>query len=216
VARTGDIGLFKLRAESGVAAGTRRVEALTGEGALHWLRRREMLLREVGAKVKSADEGILEKIERVLLQQRELEKRVAGLQERLAGDSTRDLLDEARDVHGVRVLSARVDDVDAEGLRGLVDRLRERLGSGVVVLGAPQGDGVVLVAAVTRDLAGKVHAGHIIKHIAPLVGGGGGGRPDFAQAGGRNAAQLGSALAAVHEQVRGQLGDGAGSSGAAK
>jgi alanyl-tRNA synthetase len=216
VARTGDIGLFTLRTESGVAAGTRRIEAITGEDALQWMQHREALLREIATKVRSADDGILDKIERVLGQHRELEKRVASLQERLAGDSARDLLEEARDVDGVRVLSARIDDVDADGLRGLADQLRDRLGSGVIVLGAPQGDRVLLVAAVTADLAGRVHAGQIIKRIAPMVGGGGGGRPDFAQAGGRNAAELGSALAAVPGHVRDQLGGGASASGAVK
>jgi alanyl-tRNA synthetase len=216
VLHTGDVGIFKLRAESGVAAGTRRVEAITGDEALRWLREREQLLREIAAAVKSPENGILDKIERLLAQQRELEKRVAALQGKLAGESARDVLDEARDVAGVKVISARLDDVDGEGLRALADRLRERVGTGVVVLGAAQNDRALLVAAVTSDLAGKVHAGQIIKHIAPVVGGGGGGRPDFAQAGGRDASQLDAALAAVDAQVEAQMGDGAGRSRAVK
>jgi len=216
VLRTGDIGLFKLRAESGVAAGTRRVEAMTGGGALRWIRQRERLLREVAAAVKTSEEGVQEKIERLLAQQRELEKRVVGLQRKIAGDSTSDLLAGVHEVNGVKVLAARVEDVDAEGLRSFADRLRERIGSGVVVLGATQGDRALLVAAVSRDLAGKVHAGEIIKGIAPEVGGGGGGRPDFAQAGGRDPSKLDRALAAVDGQVRGQVPGGTGASSAVK
>jgi alanyl-tRNA synthetase len=216
VVRTGDIGFFKLRAESGVAAGTRRVEAMTGDGALRWIRQRERLLREVAATVKSSEEEVHEKIARLLAQQRELEKRVAGLQLKIAGDSTSDLLGGAYEVSGVKVLAARVADVDAEGLRSLVDRLRERIGSGVVVLGATQGDRALLVAAVTRDLVGKIHAGSVIKRIAPLVGGGGGGRPDFAQAGGRHPSELENALTAVDAEIREQLADGTDASGSVK
>jgi alanyl-tRNA synthetase len=216
VVRTGDIGLFKFRGESGVAAGTRRVEAVAGEGALRWVRHREQLLREIAARMKSSEDNVQEKVERLLAQQREFEKRIAQLQRKLAGGSTPDLVGQAHDVNGVKVLAARVDDVDGDGLRTLADQLRERLGSGVIVLGASHGDRALLVAAVTRDLAGRVHAGGIIKRIAPLVGGGGGGRPDFAQAGGREPSRLDGALAAVDGEVRTQLGDGAGTSGAVK
>jgi alanyl-tRNA synthetase len=197
VLRTGDIGVVKLRGESGVAAGVRRVEAVTGEGALEWIRRREQLLREIARTVKGSEEDAQEKIERLLAQQRELEKRLAQLQGRLAGGAAPDLVSQAREVNGMKVLAARVDDVDGDGLRTLADRLRERLGSGVVVLGTVQGERPLLLAAVTRDLTRTINAADIIKRIAPIVGGGGGGRPDFAQAGGKDPARLDEALEAV-------------------
>ena len=132
-------------------------------------------------------------------QQRELEKRIAELQGKLAGGATRDLLADARQVDGITVLATRVEGLDDKGLRELADRLRDRIKSGVVVLGAAQGERALLLAAVTKDLAGRYHAGNIIKQLAPLVGGGGGGRPDFAQAGGKDPARLDEALAAAYE-----------------
>jgi alanyl-tRNA synthetase len=214
VQRTGDIGVFKIRSESGVAAGTRRLEAVSGRGALDWIAERERILRDVAAAVRSPEEGVRERLERLLDQQRELERRIAALQQRLAGGGVGDLLAGAREVDGVKVVAARVDDADADGLRALADRLRERLGSGVVVLGATQGDRVQLVAAVTKDLTGRVHAGDLVKRVAEAVGGGGGGRPDFAQAGGRNPAGLGGALAAAEGHVRDQLSGRRASRGA--
>jgi alanyl-tRNA synthetase len=211
VARTGDIGVFKVRAESGVAAGTRRVEAVTGIGALEWIRQRERLLRDLAATMKSPEDALHEKIERLLAQQRDLERRLAGMQARLAGGGAGDLLGQTREAGGVKLLAARVDDADADGLRGLADRLRERIGSGVVLLGAVEGERVNLVAAVTPDLVGRLHAGRLVKEIAAAVGGSGGGRPDFAQAGGRNPAALDSALATADDHVRAQLAGGAGS-----
>jgi len=205
VLRTGDIGVFKIRSESGVAAGTRRLEAVSGGGALRWIRQREELLREIAAAVKSPEDGVQEKIERLLVQQRDLEKRIAGLQQKLVGGSTPDLLDGVRDVSGVKLVAAQVDGADADGLRALADRVRERLGSGVVVLGASEGERVVLVTAVTPDLAKRVHAGNLIKPIAAMVGGAGGGRPDFAQAGGKSPADLGKAIAAADRVLREQL-----------
>jgi len=205
VLRTGDIGVFKIRSESGVAAGTRRLEAVSGDGALRWIRQREELLREIAAAVKSPEEGVQEKIERLLAQQRDLEKRIAGLQQKLVGGTTPDLLDGVRDVGGVKLVTAQVDGADADGLRALADRVRERLGSGVVVLGASEGERVVLVTAVTRDLAKRIHAGNLIKPIAAMVGGSGGGRPDFAQAGGKSPADLGKALAAADRVLQEQL-----------
>jgi alanyl-tRNA synthetase len=205
VQRTGDIGVFKLRSESGVAAGTRRLEAVTGEGALRWIRQREELLREIAVAVKSPEEGLQEKVERLLAQQRELERRIAGLQQKLAGGSAPDLLDGVQEVDGVKLVAAQVDGADADGLRALADRLRERLGSGVVVLGASQGERVVLVTAVTKDLEARVHAGELIKPIAAMVGGGGGGRRDFAQAGGKSPGELGRAIGTADAVLRKQL-----------
>jgi alanyl-tRNA synthetase len=199
VARTGDIGVFKVRGEGGVAAGVRRLEAVTGEGALELIRRHEALLHEIAALVRAPEDEAAAKLEKLLAQQRELEKRIAELQGKLAGGATRDLLADARLVDGATILATRVEGLDDKGLRELADRLRERIKSGVVVLGAAQGERAMLLAAVTKDLTGRYHAGNIIKQLAPLVGGGGGGRPDFAQAGGKDPDRLDAALAAAYD-----------------
>ena len=199
VRRTGDIGVFKLEAEGGVAAGVRRIEARTGAGALAEIRRQELELGEIAQLLKTGGGEAKAKLEKLLAQQRELERRIADLQGKVAGGATRDVLADARTVDGMTVLVTRVDDLDDDGLRDLADKLRDRVKSGVIVLGAARDGKVTLLAAVTKDIAGKVHAGNIIKQLAPLVGGGGGGRPDFAQAGGKNPAGLDEALKRAYE-----------------
>jgi alanyl-tRNA synthetase len=201
VSRTGDIGLLKLKAESGVASGVRRVEAVTGEGALEWIRQHEQVLKEISHLLKGTGEDAAEKIERLLAQQRDLEKKIMQLQTTLAGSQGDDIASHARKIDGVSVVASRVEGMDDKGLRELADQLRDKLQPAVVVLGAVQGDRVVLLAAVSKDAAKKYHAGNIIKQIAPLVGGGGGGRPDFAQAGGKDPARLDEALQKVYELV---------------
>jgi len=198
VTRTGDIGVVKIRGESGVAAGVRRVEAASGEAALELIRSRDALLREIGALLRGPAEEATQKLERLLAQQRELERRIGELQAKLAGGATRDVLADARRVDGITVLATRVEGLDDKGLREMADNLRDRIKSGVVVLGAAQGERALLLAAVTKDLVGRYHAGNIIKQLAPLVGGGGGGRPDFAQAGGKDPSRLDEAIAAAY------------------
>jgi alanyl-tRNA synthetase len=199
VRRTGDIGVVKVRGEGGVAAGVRRLEAVSGEGALALIRQHEAVLREITSLLHGPAEEAAAKLEKLLAQQRDLEKRIAELQGKLAGGATRDLLADARRVDGVTVLATRVEGLDDKGLREMADRLRDRIASGVVVLGSACGERVLLLAAVTRDLVGRYHAGNIIKQLAPLVGGGGGGRPDFAQAGGKDPDRLDAALAAAYD-----------------
>jgi alanyl-tRNA synthetase len=199
VARTGDIGVFKLGGESGVAAGVRRIEAVTGAGALEEIRRHEALLGEIAALLKAGEQEAKPRLEKLLAQQRELEKRIQELQGKLAGGASRDLLADARTVAGTTMLATRVDGLDDQGLRDMADQLRERIGSGVVVLGAVRDDRVLLLAAVTKDLTKRFHAGDILKRLAPMVGGGGGGRPDFAQAGGKDPSRLDAALAAAYD-----------------
>jgi alanyl-tRNA synthetase len=201
VQRTGDIGLFKFRGESGVAAGVRRVEAMTGGGALDWIQEREQRLRQIGSTLKASEEETVERLERLLAQSRELERRLEKLQRDQAKSQSGDLLSQARERDGVKVLATRVDGLDDKALRELVDRLKEKLGSGVVALGASDGTKVTLIAAVTKDLTKRFHAGDLIKRIAPVVGGNGGGRPDFAQAGGKDPTRLDEALAMVYELV---------------
>jgi len=199
VRRTGDIGLVHIAGESGVAAGVRRLEATTGAGALAAVRRQEEILAGLSRLLRSPnEEEAAAKLERLLAQQRELERRVAELQGKLAGGASRDLLADARRVDGITVLATRVDGLDDRGLREMADRLRERIGSGVVVLGTERDGRALLLAAVTPDLTPRYHAGNLIKQLAPLVGGGGGGRPDFAQAGGRAPEKLDEALAAAY------------------
>jgi alanyl-tRNA synthetase len=202
VSRTGDIGLFKLKTESGVASGVRRIEAATGEGALEWIRQREQVLKEISHLLKGTEEDATDKIERLLAQQRDLEKKITQLQTALAGSQGDDIAARAHKLDGVSVVASRVEGVDDKGLRELADRLRDKLHPAVIVLGALQGDRVVLLAAVSKDAAKKYHAGNIIKQIAPLVGGGGGGRPDFAQAGGKDPTRLDEALQKVYELVK--------------
>ena len=202
VRRTGDIGLFKLRGESGVAAGVRRVEALTGEGALGWIHGREQVLREIGEILKGPEEASVERLERLLAERKELEHRLQEIQSKLAGSQSADLASRARRVNGVAVLAARVENVDDRGLREMADQLRSRLGSGIVVLGTQRGEKAVLLAAVTRDLVARYAAGKIIREIAPIVGGGGGGSPELAQAGGPDPSRLDAALDKVYEVVR--------------
>jgi len=200
-ARAGDIGVLRLRGETGVAAGVRRIEALTGDGALQWVRAREQALREVADILKGSEDDAAQRLVRLVAQQRELEKQLKQLQGKLAGSQSDELLQQARTVDGIKVLAAEVDGLDDTGLRELADRLRQQIGSGVIVLGSARGDRALLLAAVTKDLTKKYHAGNIIKQIAPLIGGGGGGKPDMAQAGGKDPANLGAALEAVYQLV---------------
>jgi alanyl-tRNA synthetase len=199
VARTGDIGVFKVDAEGGVAAGVRRIEAVTGRGALDEIRRHEALLGEIAQLLRAGEQDAKAKLEKLLAQQRDLEKRIQELQGKLAGGASGDVMADARRVDGATVLATRVDGLDDQGLRDMADSLRDRIGSGVVVLGAVRDDRVLLLAAVTKDLVKRFHAGNIIKQLAPMVGGGGGGRPDFAQAGGKDPSRLDAALAAAYD-----------------
>ena len=201
VGRTGDIGLFKFRAEAGVAAGVRRVEAVTGAAALDWVRGREQVLNRVDDILRGSDEDAVARLEKLLAQQRALEKEVGRLQGKLAGAQSDDVANRVQRIGGVNVLASRVDGVDVKALRRMADQLRDKHQPAVVVLGAARGDKVSLLAAVSKEAVGAHHAGNILKQIAPVVGGGGGGRPDFAQAGGKDASRLDEALQRVYALV---------------
>jgi alanyl-tRNA synthetase len=179
----------------------RRVEAITGEGALDWVRQREQVLKEVSSLLKGAEEDAADKLEKLLAQQRELERKLAQLQGVLAGAQSGDIESQARQLNGVTVVASRVEGVDDKGMRELADRLRDKLQPAIIVLGAAQGDRVALLAVVSKDATNRYHAGNIMKQIAPLVGGGGGGRPDFAQAGGKDPTRLDEALQKVYELI---------------
>ncbi|KJH83168.1 alanine--tRNA ligase [Stutzerimonas stutzeri] len=194
VKRTGDIGLFKIISEGGVAAGVRRIEAVTGEQALAYLNGAEEQLKEAAALVKGSRENLLDKLGAMLERNRQLEKELEQLKAKAASATGNDLAGSAVDVKGVKTLAARVDGLDGKALLALVDQLKNKLGSGVILLGGVQDEKVVLVAGVTQDLTGRVKAGDLMKQAAAVVGGKGGGRPDMAQGGGSDAARLDDAL----------------------
>jgi len=206
VDRAGDIGLFKIVSEGGVAAGVRRIEAVTGEGALDYISQTDELLRQVAGMVRGTRDDVVTRVQEGLDQQRQLEKPLRSLKDKLASGQGTDLAAGAVDVGGVKVVATQLDGADATALRNAVDQLKERLKSAVIVLGTVVADGKVsLVAGVTPDLVGRVKAGEIVGAVASKVGGKGGGRPDFAQAGGTDAAALPTALGSVVELVRGRL-----------
>ncbi len=205
VSRTGDIGLFKIVSESGVAAGVRRVEAVTGENALSYLRDTENTLKRAADLVRGGTDELTQKIEQLLERGKQLEKEVAALKGKLASSAGGDLVAQAREIKGTKVLAARVDDVDGNDLRTLLDDLKSKLGSGILLLGAANGDKVSLIAGVTNDLTAKVKAGDLVKFVAEQVGGKGGGRPDMAQAGGTQPAALPAAVESVFAWVEQKL-----------
>ena len=206
VARTGDIGLFKITSESGVAAGVRRIEAVTGEAALEYLNGAERALESVARELRCGRLEAEGKVNALLERARRLEKEVERLKAKLASGSGTDLAAGAHDVAGSKVVSSRVDGADAKALRAAVDQLKAQLKSAVIVLASVDADSkITLVAGVTEDLVKKVQAGALVGQIAALVGGKGGGRPDFAQAGGTDVAALDAALAGVVERVSGRL-----------
>ncbi|MGE4657999.1 MAG: alanine--tRNA ligase, partial [Gammaproteobacteria bacterium] len=201
VRRTGDIGLFKIVSESGIASGVRRVEGVTGNGALSWVNESEGVLKKVAEVVKGSREDVAEKVYQLSEQKHALERQLQSLKRKLTASRSRDLLEGVEEIGGVRVLAARLDGADAKALRDAADQLRDELVSGVVVLGAVDGDRVLLVAAVTSDLTASLKAGQLIGEVAKCVGGRGGGRADFAQAGGAKPDKLDEALALVAKQV---------------
>jgi alanyl-tRNA synthetase len=194
---TGQIGLFKVVSEGAVASGVRRIEAVTGEPALRHVGREEAALRESASLLKIPPLELPRRVARLLEEQKQLEKQLAQLEARLARGRAEALVSAARQVAGVPVLAARLDGLDPEGLRAVVDTVRERLGSGVICLGSVTDGKVNLVASVSKDLTRRFPAGKLVQEVARMVGGGGGGRPDLAQAGGRDPSKLDQALATV-------------------
>jgi alanyl-tRNA synthetase len=207
VGRAGDIGLFRIVSEGGVAAGVRRIEAVTGEEALDHAAATEATLRGVASLVRGTPADVEDKVRQLVERSRKLERDLAAAKARLASGQGTDLAAEAADVGGLKVVAARVDGADAQALREAVDGLKGRLGTAVIVLGAPTEEGkVVLVAGVTPNATARVKAGELVGHVAAQVGGKGGGRPDFAQAGGTDREKLDEALAGVAAWVRGKIG----------
>jgi alanyl-tRNA synthetase len=202
VRRTGDIGFFKIVSESGVAAGIRRVEAVTAEGALAWVKEQEARLGEAAQVLKAQPQEILQKLGQILDNVKSLEKELARLKSRLASSQGDDLAEQAVAIGKVRVLAAKLDGADVRTLREAMDKLKGKLKSAAIVLGAVEGDKVTLIAGVTDDLTSKVKAGELVNYVAQQVGGKGGGRADMAQAGGTQPARLPDALASVADWVK--------------
>jgi alanyl-tRNA synthetase len=201
--RTGNIGLFKIVSESSVASGIRRIEALTGDAALQYTQLQESLLQTVARQLKHKPEAVPERVEKLLEQLRTFEKELSQIKAKLVSASTEAQGAVVQKINGINVLIQRVAADNPAALRNLADRCKETLKSGVVVLGSATGSKVMLIAGVTKDLTKRYRAGDIIKQVAVVVGGSGGGRPDMAQAGGNRPDSLDQALEKAYEIIKG-------------
>ena len=205
VERTGDIGSLRIVAEAGIASGVRRVEAVTGAGAIAFTQGQQQRLLNAASLLKSDPANLAERIEQTLQKQKALEKELAEMQKQLSANAGASLIDSAVVIHGAKVIIAEVTNTEAKALREMVDDLKNRLGEGIVMLGLKQDGKVSLIAGVTNSLTSKVKAGELVNFVAAQVGGKGGGRPDMAQAGGTEPAQLEGALASVTEWLEEKL-----------
>jgi len=201
VNKTGDIGLLKVIGESSVAAGVRRIEAVTGQEALKYVKAVESELRKAASMLKVSPMEVSDRLEKMQKHQRDLEKEIEALKARLASKDLSQLYENIKEINGVRVLAVSVDTDDIKTLRDVGDKLRDRIQSGIILIGSRAGDKAMLLCLVTKDLTKKYHAGNIIKEIAPIVGGSGGGRPDMAQAGGTKPENLQQALEKLEQII---------------
>jgi len=206
VDRTGDIGVFKITSEGGVASGVRRIEAVTGRGAMEWIAANQQTLENLASALRSQPDQAAAKVEQLIKRNKELEKELAAAKQALVTGKGSDPFGDVQEIGGVKVMAARMDGADAKTLRDAVDRYKDKLGSAVVVLGSVEGAKVHLAAGVSKDNIGKIKAGDLIKPVAEQVGGKGGGRPDFAQAGGTDTGALDQALESVGPWVAKRLG----------
>jgi len=201
VRASGDIGLFKIVSESGIAAGVRRIEALTGTGALRYARCLEDERKKIASLLKAEGGDTVDRVARLVARQKELQREIETLQGKLNASASADLLAGVRDIGGVKALAVKVGMDDPKGLRELSDTLKDRLGSGVIAIGTEKDGKATLLVAVTKDLTGRFKAGDLIKGLAPIIGGSGGGKPELAQAGGSMPEKLGEALEKLYELV---------------
>ncbi len=205
VERAGDIGCFKIISETGVAAGVRRIEAVTGAGCIDWIANRDKALNKIAGLLKSAPEKTAEKVEQLLEKTRTLEKQLERLNSKLASSAGDELGAQAIDVAGIKVLAVKLDGVEAKSLREMAEQLKNKLGSCALVLAVVEGDKVNLVAGVSKDKMAQIKAGDLVNFVATQVGGKGGGKPDLAMAGGNEPSNLDAALAGVSDWVQAQL-----------
>jgi alanyl-tRNA synthetase len=203
--RAGDIGVFKIISETGIASGVRRIEAVTGAGALEYIGETEKNLDGIANLVKAGREETASKVGQLVERNRKLEKELDALKAKLASSQGSDLASQAQEVGGIMVLSARLEGADAKSLRETVDQLKNKLGNAAVVLGAVSDGKVALVGGVTKAATKHLKAGELVNHVASQVGGRGGGRPDMAQAGGNQPENLDTALASVADWVKQQI-----------
>ncbi|MBZ4410057.1 alanine--tRNA ligase [Myxococcus sp. XM-1-1-1] len=204
VKRSGDIGLFKISSESGVASGVRRIIALTGVGAFQHVREQEHELRKVAELLKTSPKDVVKRVEATQKRVKELERKVEEVSVKAQTAGSKDLLEQARDVNGMKVLATRVDPADDKVFRGMADQLRDRIQSGVVAIGGEKDGRAIILVAVTKDVVAKgISAGELVREMAKEVGGKGGGKPDMAQAGGPDSAKLPAALDKLYELVKG-------------
>jgi alanyl-tRNA synthetase len=205
VGSTGDIGVFKITSEGGVASGVRRVEAVTGAGAMRWIDQNQRSLDEVAGLLRSPRDQAGQRVELLLKRNKELEKQLAAAKQQLISGESSDAMSDVTEIDGIKLMVARMDGADAKTLRDAVDRFKDKLGNAVVVLGSVEDNKVRLAVGVTRNSTDRVRAGDIVQAVAEQVGGKGGGRPDFAQAGGSRPEDLDAALASVDGWMREQL-----------
>jgi alanyl-tRNA synthetase len=205
VARTGDIGVFKITHEGGVASGVRRIEAVTGAGAMEWINAKQRALNDLAEMLRSTPEQAAVKVEQLLKQNKELEKKLATAKHALITGQGSDQDDNVREIAGIKVLVSRMDGVDAKSMRDAVDRAKDKLQNAIVVFASVDDGKVRLAAGVTKNNTDKIKAGDLIRPVAEQVGGKGGGRPDFAQAGGNDPSKLDQALNSVPDWVAEKL-----------
>lgn len=206
VKRSGDIGYFKITAETGIASGIRRIEAVTGAAAVELANAQSSKINKISTLLKASSDEIEDKLAQLLSRLKSQEKDIAQLKSKMATQTGRDLTAEAVDVCGVKVLAVQLDGVDSKALRDTMDQLKNKLGSAIVVLATVEGDKVSLCAGVSKDQTDRVKAGELVNMVATQVGGKGGGRPDMAMAGGSQPQNLATALSSVKDWVANQLG----------
>ena len=202
---TGDIGLFKITSEAGIASGVRRIEAVTGEHALEVVQTQQATLSSLSALLKTDSQNVLDRVVSLQNQTKELEKALNSAKQKLASQQGADMLSNAVEINGVKVLIANLEGVEAKSLRSMMDDIKNRIGEGIVVLGVANDAKVNLIAGVTKNLTSKVKAGELVNFVASQVGGKGGGRPDMAQAGGDQPENLGQALDSVNAWLQDKL-----------
>jgi len=204
VTRTGNIGLFKIVSESAVAAGVRRIEAVTGLAAVKYVKKLDRELHSVANLLRASTAEVVDRVEKMIQHQKELEREIEALKGKLAAKESGDIVKKVRSLDGLNVLATTVEVSDVKALRDFGDKLRDKMQSGIILLGSKVGDKAMLLCMVTKDLTARYDAGRIVKEIAPIVGGSGGGRPDMAQAGGTRPENLEKALDRLIEMLGGQ------------
>lgn len=205
VSQTGDIGLFKITSEGGIASGVRRIEAVTGSAAIDYVQQQSLRISKLAGLLKTDQTNIEERVVSVMEQSKEFEKEIGKLKQQMASQAGSDIVANAVEIKGVKVLSSKIEGVESKELRSMVDDLKNQLGSGIIVLGLPADNKVSVIVGVTKDLTAKVKAGELVNFVAGQVGGKGGGRPDMAQAGGSQPQNLDPALASVRNWLEDKL-----------